>query len=272
MIIKKIIIPNTELEISRLGFGTSSLHHIIGLNKRLELLSKVNEYGISHFDTARMYGEGMAERTIGIFLQETGLRNRITIASKLGISANPTYERLPVAMYAKKLLHKYLNQESINHSSDLSQSNMEISLSKTLRALKTDWLDILFIHEPSIDQMPALEKLTHWLNEQKQVGRVKYIGLAGSASACLAISKRLNGVFDILQVEDSIKDKEADILIKNSMPLQITYGYLRQESNPRCIMNTFEKALQRNKDNAILVSSRKSDHILALSKVANKDK
>ena len=224
---------------------------------------------MSHFDTARMYGEGMAERTIGIFLKETGLRNCVTIASKLGISANPIYERLPVAMYAKKLLHKYLNQENISHSSDLSQSNMEISLSKTLIALKTDWLDILFIHEPSIDQMPALEKLTPWLDNQRQIGRARYLGLAGNAATCIEISKNFSGLFDVLQVEDSIEGKEANI-VSIRQPLQITFGYLRQ-TNQVDRLEIFKKSLQRNDKGMILVSSRNIDHLLALVKIQNKE-
>ena len=65
---QQIAIPNTRLQTSRIGFGTASLHHLYRSRARSALLTAALDSGISHFDTAPMYGEGMAERELGRFL------------------------------------------------------------------------------------------------------------------------------------------------------------------------------------------------------------
>src|SRR3712207_7513257 len=48
---------------------------------RQELLGSALDAGFTHFDTAPMYGEGMAERTLGQFLSRR-LRQQVTLATK----------------------------------------------------------------------------------------------------------------------------------------------------------------------------------------------
>jgi aryl-alcohol dehydrogenase-like predicted oxidoreductase len=62
---KRIVIPRTSLKSSRLVFGTLSLHRLAAANARSRLLSIAYDKGITHFDTARMFGDGIAERALG---------------------------------------------------------------------------------------------------------------------------------------------------------------------------------------------------------------
>ena len=46
--------------INRVGFGTASLHHVNGLKSKLNLLNSAYDAGIRYFDTAPLYGHGLA--------------------------------------------------------------------------------------------------------------------------------------------------------------------------------------------------------------------
>jgi exodeoxyribonuclease-3 len=58
---KQVILPNSNLQVSRLSFGTASLHHLITSRARQQLLYSVLNSGISHFDTSPYYGFGLAD-------------------------------------------------------------------------------------------------------------------------------------------------------------------------------------------------------------------
>src|ERR1039457_4268717 len=99
---RTVILPGTSLLLSRVAFGTGSLHHCILRRDRANLLGTALDAGITHFDTARMYGEGLAERELGRFLK--GNRRQVTIATKFGIPAVSGYEYFPPLMYFQRAL------------------------------------------------------------------------------------------------------------------------------------------------------------------------
>ena len=77
--------------------------------------------------------------------------------------------------------------------------------------------------------------------------------------------------FDILQLQDSMLHKEADILYKNNLPFQITYGYfsgIRKDTKNFNYSDFLKKILNRNKEGAIIVSSNNLNHIVELSQAA----
>ena len=63
------LLQGTSLLTSRLGMGTAALHHLSTERARQSLLAAALYAGITHFDTAPMYGEGLAERSLGQFLR-----------------------------------------------------------------------------------------------------------------------------------------------------------------------------------------------------------
>src|SRR5471032_2127488 len=98
---KQIRLPGIDLTVSRLGFGTASLHHLVRSKERRALMAAALDAGFTHFDTARMYGEGLAERSLGDFMAG-GLRQRVTLATKFGFAVDSLGERVPAAMYVKR--------------------------------------------------------------------------------------------------------------------------------------------------------------------------
>ena len=62
---QQVGLPNSPLSVSRLGLGLGSVHRINSARGRLELVRAAIDLGITHFDTARLYGDGLAERVLG---------------------------------------------------------------------------------------------------------------------------------------------------------------------------------------------------------------
>ena len=269
---QRITLLGADLQTSRLGFGAASLHHAFRSRERQALLGAALDAGFTHFDTARMYGEGMAERELGRFLGKT--RNQVTIATKFGIPAIPALERFPLLMYAQRALGgvgRRLAPQWWNHRRVIARKEAESSLAASLKALQTDWIDILFVHEPQLADVDALLSMADWLEQQKTIGRVRWLGLAGSAHHCVAVAQQTGGLFEILQVEDSLAAHEANQVTAAGYPLQITFGYFRQAiaMQPRTDgLAVMQAALARNPHGMILVSSRRPERLRALAALA----
>ena len=276
---RKLSLPHTELAVSRLGFGTSSLHHLLFASQRHRLLCAALDAGFTHFDTAPMYGEGMAERSLGAFASGT-LRREVTLATKIGWPAETLSELFPPALYAKRVVTGVANRIGLGPPSPrkraLSASDAEASLARSLRALRTDWIDVLFVHEPQPAEIGALQELAPWLQRQKASGRARWLGLSGVAASCVGVARELEGVFDILQVEDSLAGHEADVLRDLDWPLQVTYGYFRRAARSASETqgsvpdgaNVLAGALNRNPAGMVLVSTRRPERLQAMARAA----
>lgn len=301
-----INLGGTDLQTSRMGFGTSSLHHVLRARNRQALLGAARDAGFTHFDTARMYGEGLAERELGRFLGKE--RQHVTLATKFGIPAIPSFERFPLLMYAQRVLSG-MGRRPVTPGWEvrrlIGREQAEKSLAASLQALRTDWIDILFVHEPRLTDVVPLQGMADWLERQKTSGRVRWLGLAGSAARCVEVARQTDGLFDILQVEDSWAEHEADAVIAAGWPLQITFGYLRRaavvvpslsddatirgrwshgsriaappgvedagdrsESIQRDALAVMRAALARNRHGVVLVSSRQPERLQALAALA----
>jgi predicted oxidoreductase len=178
-------------------------------------------------------------------------------------------------MYGQKtvssLTRRFFHHPPSPHRHSLGKQQVKNSLQSSLKALQTDWLDILLIHEPQISDLPQLSDLVTWLEKLRKEGVVRYLGLAGQAEKCLAIAQKIPNVFDILQVKDSIENQEANLLVSAGFPLQITYGYLRKSMELNKSIDATEiikQSLHRNQQGTILVSSRNPERLKAIASLA----
>jgi len=274
--VNTIVLAGTTLSVSRLGLGTASLHHLLWSSERMQLLKTALDCGISHFDTARMYGEGLAERELGRFL--TGGRQRVTIGTKFGLPAVSVLEQFPAILYAHRAVGRIAGRVAPTWGKRkrfVTRAGVMESLEQSLRALRTDYLDIFFLHDPC-EADGRMEDTVAYLDRQKRGGRIRYLGLAGEASECLAFARWAGGVFEVLQVRDSLENREADCLIEAGKRLQITYGYVRAAREAARvaadIREVIGKALERTEEGMILVSSKKASRLRALAEIeAKKD-
>jgi aryl-alcohol dehydrogenase-like predicted oxidoreductase len=270
---RRTTLPGTALQVSRLGFGTASLHHATSSRGRQALLATAYECGITHFDTARLYGHGMAERELGRFARDH--RQHLTIATKFGLPASMMFETVPALMYvhkaAKSLGWPMRDRWTRPLLGRFSALEAEKSIRQSLRALATDSVDILFLHDPRESEFPAIAECATWLQTCKTRGLARYVGLSGSARDCVSIATRMPAVFDVLQVEDSIEGGEANAVAALGRPLQATFGYLRRAraaTTPAAIEDTIKAAMQRNRNGVVVFSTRDPRRLSHLVSVA----
>ena len=131
---------------SRLGFGTSRIHHL-GRRQRESLLAAAIEAGFVHFDTAPSYGDGVAETDIGRVLR--GRRDRLVIATKYGIPADPWLEALPMRpVFGVRSIARRVGLWA-QRMPPLTAEGLRLSVEGSLRRLNSDRVDIVLLHEPA---------------------------------------------------------------------------------------------------------------------------
>ena len=86
MKINKRKIGNTNIEITELGMGTAPIGGWpieVSENDAFNTLERAWEKGIRYFDTAPLYGSGMAEERLGKFIKNKN-RKEFVVATKVG--------------------------------------------------------------------------------------------------------------------------------------------------------------------------------------------
>lgn len=251
-------LPYTKINVSRLGFGTASLHHIFSSKARLQLLNTAFDLGITHFDTSPYYGYGFTEKVLGDFTKH--IRDSITITTKIGLYPYGKHDHNIYKIIYRKAIGKISSRYSLP-SVSFSLNDAERSLTNSLRGLRTDYVDFLFLHEPLYDII-NLEEMSFWLNEQCKIGNIRSYGIAGKSEN---IKPFLNTVLaKVVQTNDSIEHREADILIKLKRELQFTYGYFSSNefiANSMSWREIVNSAFDRNKNGCVLFSTRKIDRL-----------
>lgn len=174
----------TGLTLSRLAFGCAPVMGKLGRSAALRAMHLACDHGVTHFDVARSYGFGEAESVLGEFAQ--GRRDQITIATKFGIAAVPNAGLLrvvkPLARAAMKripLVRSYVRAASrqVLARGRYDLASAQASFEQSLRQLRTDYVDILFIHEPT-PQDALDDDLLVWLEKLRARGHLCAWGLA----------------------------------------------------------------------------------------------
>lgn len=122
----------------------------------LAVLRTAFELGTTFFDTADVYGSGRSETLIGRFLVETGARDRLFIATKLGRRGDPGWP----ANFTREVVRR--------HTED------------SLRRLGIDALDLTQLHCVPPEVLMRGE-LFGWLEELKREGKIKAYGASVEA-------------------------------------------------------------------------------------------
>lgn len=157
----KIKLGRTNLMVSRSGFGALPIQRI-SFDEAKAILLKAYESGINFFDTARSYTD--SEEKLGYALAER--RKDIIIATKTQAKD-------------KKTLFSHLET--------------------SLRNLKTDYIDIYQLHNPSELPNPQdAESLYSGLIEAKEKGMIRFIGLTNH-NIKTAIQAATSNLFDTIQ-------------------------------------------------------------------------
>ena len=267
---RRVALSGTEINVSRLSFGTASLHHLPTSRRRQDLLAAAFDHGLTHFDTAPYYGFGIAEQELGRIPK--GRRDRLTIATKVGLYPPGALHPNTASVWIRKGAGKVLPAFS-RPVVDWSIAAAARSLDSSLRRLRTDQIDLLLLHEP-VSTAVQSEVFLDWLKQEQSKGRIRAWGLAGQADCMenwLSIDHPLGMV---LQVRDSLDRREADHVSYHGRDLQITYGYLSVSSplsGSLAATAILERAMRRNTTGSILVSTRQMARLSELAAVAERD-
>jgi aryl-alcohol dehydrogenase-like predicted oxidoreductase len=263
---RRVVLENTDLQVSRLSFGTASLHHLMSSGARQNLLEVAIDNGFTHFDSAPLYGYGLAESELGRFAKQH--RGKITIATKVGLYPPPGARATAPSVWMRRGMGKLIpnfDKPRTDWSIELARRSLDASL----RRLAIDHVDLLFLHDPTFGSLDS-ERFSQWLEHESRSGRVGGFGLAGPADQ-MGVMVSDAALARVLQVRDSVERHEADIVLASGRPLQFTYGYFadRRGSARRDIRSTLSDALVRNYSGSVVVSSRDRTRVRDLANIAN---
>ena len=135
-----------DLTVSRIGLGTN---RIMDDETSAQALRKAVELGVNFIDTAAAYTGGRSETAIGKTL--TGIK-KVVIATKGGMLPPPDWVV------------------------DSSPKRLSIQLAASLKSLKTDSIDLYFLHR--VDPKVPLKESIGFLKQMKEDGKIKNVGLS----------------------------------------------------------------------------------------------
>lgn len=183
-----------------LGFGCGAVMGRVGKPASLRAMAEAFEQGVTLFDTARSYGMGQAEGVLGEFLR--GKRSQAIISTKFGISAdaiNPGWKAflLPAARMAARnipALRRALRKQPEHQvtAAPLTPEHMCSSLELSLKHLKTDYVDFLFLHDAPAAVM-ARDDMFAAFEELRQQGKVRWYGVSAGVDAAEAMLEKQHG-------------------------------------------------------------------------------
>ena len=204
------------MEISRLGFGLSKLMRVPSQAERQRLLDTAYDRGIRHFDVARMYGLGASERELGRFIRSK--RSQITIATKFGIE--PTfathvmaYLQSPVrwlfTRFPKLKTAAAETHQPLYRPKRFTADSLRRSLHASLRTLRTDYVDVLFLHEPMPGDYIANE-LIDCLHDLRAQGTILAFGMSSTAHSLMTLIGQQPALTSVLQFDNDAISRQTD--------------------------------------------------------------
>lgn len=151
-------------EMSVVGLGCNNFGMKLELDESATVLDAALDSGITHLDTAEMYGEGRSEEFIGATLGSR--RDEVVIATKF--SPRPNGEPYESGALARRI------REGCEGS---------------LRRLRTDRIDVYYQHFP--DDVASEEEALETLDELVQEGKVLHIASSNVSATQLVRSAEL---------------------------------------------------------------------------------
>lgn len=188
---KRNILGRTGLEITQLGFGAMEIRGPRVWGGRLvtepdseRILNAVLDAGINFIDTANDYG--LSEERIGRYI--SARRADYYLATKCGC-----------------LMEDAGDHDETPHI--WTRENLLRGINQSLQRMKTDYVDLLQLHNPSVEQVED-NGLMDVLREIQATGKARFIGIS---STLPPISRFIeSSVFDTFQIPYSALDRKEE--------------------------------------------------------------
>jgi aryl-alcohol dehydrogenase-like predicted oxidoreductase len=175
-------------EVSVVGLGTNNFGRRIDYDRTLAVIDAALDAGVSLFDTADIYGQGMSEEFIGRALE--GRRDQVVLATKFG--------------------------SKMDERPDDARGRPEYvrwAVENSLRRLRTETIDVYQMHQPDPDT--PIEETLGVLNELVEEGKVRWIGSSNFSAAQIDEAEsvsRERGIARFVSVQNhySLVEREAE--------------------------------------------------------------
>jgi aryl-alcohol dehydrogenase-like predicted oxidoreductase len=150
-------IPGANLHFSRIGLGTWAMGGWMwgGTDEQesIRTIHSAIDRGITLIDTAPVYGFGKSEEIVGKALASGGLRQRVSIATKVGLD--------------------WTNGEPFRNA---TRKRIFAEIDTSLKRLRTDVIDIYHVHWP--DPMAPIDETAGAMTTLFKQGKIRAIGVS----------------------------------------------------------------------------------------------
>ncbi len=186
---EKVQLGKTDLLVNPIGLGTNAVggHNIYpNLDEETgrEIIRTAIDHGVNFIDTAYFYGPERSEELIGEIVREKGNRENLVIATKGA--------------------HKFIKNEI---AVDNSPAFLKKAVEDSLIRLRTDYLDLFYIHFP--DQDTPKDEAVGALKELKDAGKIRAIGVSNFSLEQLKEANK-DGYVDVIQSEYNLFKRDAE--------------------------------------------------------------
>jgi len=166
------------------GYGTAPAPDV-----GAEILLRALDLGVSHFDTAALYGFGANEEMVGRTL--ASLRSRFILASKCGIQG-------------------VKSDAGMRRVIDARPATLKQTCEDSLRRLRTEWIDLYYLHR--WDRAVPIEDSIGALKELVREGKIRAIGLSEVSAATLLRAHAVHPIAAV-QSEYSLWTRNPEIAV-----------------------------------------------------------
>ncbi|NTV09770.1 MAG: aldo/keto reductase [Zoogloea sp.] len=154
---ERITLGASGIKTSRIGLGTWAIGGWMwGGSDEAESIATIRaavERGVTLIDTAPVYGFGRSEEIVGKALAEGGLRDKVQIATKVG-----------------------LNWSNNRVFRDSRPERIRLEVEDSLRRLRTEFIDLYQVHWPDLET--PIEETARTLDELRKEGKIRAIGVS----------------------------------------------------------------------------------------------
>ncbi len=177
--LKRVQLGTTPLQVTRLGLGTAplgGLFEAVADDEAHRVVEAAWKAGIRFFDTAPLYGHGLAELRLGAVLSSKP-RDEFVLATKVG--------RLLRAGAPPEPGQAYKGVPPVNPVFDFSYDGVMRSVEESLSRLGLDRIDVLHIHDPDDHFEEALTGAYRALDRLRDEGSIRAVGAGMNQSEML---------------------------------------------------------------------------------------
>ena len=168
---QKIGMKRVDLELTRLSLGTAPLAGLfksVDISESDQLIHTALDNGMNYFDTAPLYGHGLAEERLGRILGKVS--QSFVLQTKVGRVLNWVEKADPVPWFPDADPH-------IQPVFDYSADGIKRSLDESLKRLGVDQIDIALMHDAENHISEAINIAYPVLADLKRQGIIKAIGI-----------------------------------------------------------------------------------------------